>query len=228
MLKGKIKIGISFYGSKIQKYFDWLFSYSDDIEIIRLNHLGNIPEELLTCTGLLLTGGNDINPEIYGQTNEKGLSRDIDDERDHFERALIDVALNNNLPLLGICRGLQIVNAHLGGTLFQNIENHKNENSSEDIEHRINVENDSLLYKIVNQTSGVVNSSHHQAVHEIADELKASSYSDDNIIESLEWKVPENKSPLLLVQWHPERMRERNNNPFSKEILKWFIECQIK
>lgn len=228
MSEKKVKIGLAFYGSKIQNYVSWLKSFPQEIEIIELHHSNNSPEEILKCTGLLLPGGQDINPKIYNQTNEKGLSKNIDDERDKFERELLDVALKNQLPVLGICRGLQLVNAHLGGSLFQHIDFHRDENSSDDLEHKINVIENSFIYQLVNQKSGVVNSSHHQAVDRVADELKVSSLSIDGIVESLEWKEPDGKSPLLLVQWHPERMKDKNENPFSKEILSWFIKCQIK
>ncbi len=228
MSEKKVKIGLSFYGSKIQNYINWLKSFPLDIEIFELHHSNNSPDDISTCTGLVLTGGQDINPEIYNQSNEKGLSRNIDDSRDTFERNLLDAALKYNLPVLGICRGLQLVNAHLGGSLFQHIENHRNEISENDIEHGIEVVENSLLHQIVNLRSGIINSSHHQAVDRIAEDLKVSATSFDGIIEALEWKEPENKSPLLLVQWHPERMKDKNDNPFSKEILNWFIKCQIK
>lgn len=223
----KIKIGLSFYGSKIQNYIHWLLSSPQEIEIIKLNHESGSPEELLKCTGLLLTGGSDINPKIYNQTNEKNLSKDINEERDKFERNLLDIALKNNLSILGICRGLQLTNAHLGGSLIQHIDRHKSENSSDDLEHDIELLEDSKLFAIVNVKSGKVNSAHHQAVDTVADSLKVSALSSDGIIEALEWKNPESDSPLLLVQWHPERMKNKNN-PLSKEILNWFIKSQIK
>lgn len=227
MPEKKIKIGLSYYGSKIQNYIQWLTSSPEQIEIVELNHSNNSPEELLKCTGLLLTGGQDINPEIYNQTNDSGLSKNISEKRDKFERELLDIALKNNIPILGICRGLQITNAHLGGSLFQHIDNHRNESSSEDLEHSVEIFENTFLERIVKQKIGIVNSAHHQAVDKVAESLKVSAISNDGIVEALEWKVPENKSPLLLVQWHPERMKNKNENPFSKEILNWFINCQI-
>ncbi len=227
MPEKKIKIGLSYYGSKIQNYIQWLTSFPEQIEIVELNHSNNSPEELLKCTGLLLTGGQDINPEIYNQTNDRGLSKNISEKRDKFERELLDIALKNNIPILGICRGLQITNAHLGGSLFQHIDNHRNESSSEDLEHSVEIFENTFLERIVKQKNGIVNSAHHQAVDKVAESLRVSAISNDGIVEALEWKVPENKSPLLLVQWHPERMKNKNENPFSKEILNWFINCQI-
>lgn len=228
MSERKVKIGLSYYGTKIQNYVDWLKSYPDEIEIIKLCHSSNLPEDLLKCSGLLLPGGVDIDPENYFQKNE-GLSK-INDEskvRDKFERELIDIALKNNLPILGICRGFQLVNVHLGGTLFQHIDNHRNTKGEEDLIHKVKVNKGSILFNLVNSEEGFVNSSHHQAIDKISDELIATAYSEDEIVEALEWKDKSNKSPLLLVQWHPERMKDKNENPFSKEILNWFIKCQI-
>lgn len=228
MSKKKLKVGVSYYGSKIKFYEEWLQSAGDFIEIVRLHHNSNSPEKLVECSALLLTGGSDINPEIYGQSNELQLSKNIDYERDNFERNLIDTALKNNLPILGICRGLQLANAHLGGSLFQHVDNHKNNSSDDDLIHRVKVKENSLLHQITSKSEGNVNSSHHQAVDKIADDLTVSAIADDGIIETLEWKNPSGKSPLLLVQWHPERMKDKEENPFSKEILNWFVKCQIK
>ncbi len=228
MSKKQLKIGVSYYGSKIKFYEEWLQSAGDFVEIIKLHHSINSPEKLTECSALLLTGGSDINPEIYGQSNELQLSKNIDYERDNFERSLIDIALKNNLPILGICRGLQLTNAHLGGSLFQHIDNHKNNSGDDDLIHNVKVQENSLLNQVTKKVEGKVNSSHHQAVDKVAEELTVSAISEDGIIEALEWKNPSNKSPLLLVQWHPERVKDKNENPFSKEILNWFIKCQIK
>ncbi|NPV11054.1 MAG: gamma-glutamyl-gamma-aminobutyrate hydrolase family protein [Ignavibacteria bacterium] len=228
MSEKRVTIGLSYYGSKILNYIDWLKSSSDQVEILKLHHSTNKPEDLLKCNSLVLPGGVDINPENYNQEN-KGLSK-IDEEskiRDKFERELIDVALKNNMPILGICRGFQLVNVHLGGTLFQHIDNHRNSDNDEDLTHSVKVNRNSQLFEIVNLEEGLVNSSHHQAIDKVSDYLVASAFSEDGIVEALEWKDKSIKSPLLLVQWHPERMKDRNENPFSKEILNWFINCQI-
>ncbi len=223
-----IKIGLSYYGSKIKNYIDWILQYDSFIQIVQLNHSKSIAKDLTNCTSLLLPGGSDINPELYGQNNSKGLSKNIDKERDNFESELLEIALSNKLPVLGICRGLQIANIHLGGTLHQDISNHRktDSESSSDITHEINVDEESFLINLTNSKKGVVNSSHHQCVDKIADDFQASSYSIDKIVESLEWKDSSNKSPLLLVQWHPERMLDREENDFSKKILQWFINIQ--
>lgn len=223
-----IKIGLSSYGTKIQNYIDWIKSFDQSIEIVKLTHGNNSPQILLDCTSLLLPGGGDIDPTLYGGDNSEGLSKKIDNERDRFESELFDLAVSNQKPVLAICRGLQLANVHLGGTLFQNIPNHKSEESDSNLElvHDIRVEEKSLLFEITKNITGNVNSSHHQAVNSVAAKLKVTSRSIDGIIESLEWRDNSGRSPMLLLQWHPERMIDREQNSFSKNILEWFINIQ--
>jgi len=223
-----IKIGLSYYGSKIQNYIDWTKSFDRSIEIVYLSHENNSPQIILECTSLLLPGGGDIDPTLYGEDNSEGLSKKIDNERDKFESDLFDLAVSNQKPVLAICRGLQLANVHLGGTLFQNIPDHKSEESDSNLElvHDIKVEEKSLLFDITKNKTGDVNSSHHQAVNSLASKLIVTSRSIDGIIESLEWRDNSGRSPMLLVQWHPERMIDREQNSFSKNILEWFINIQ--
>lgn len=227
MSKKEITIGLSCYGSKIDNYINWLKLTDHSPVIVKLNHNNSKPEDILNCTSLLLTGGGDLHPNLYNQENHDNLSKGIDDERDRFEISMLRFALERKMPILGICRGLQLVNVFLGGTLFQHIYGHRDSNKSEDKTHEIKVSQNSLLYSITKLENGVVNSSHHQAIDKIAAGLRVSSRSSDGIIESLEWEDPNGKSPLLLVQWHPERMIGKEENPFSKGILNWFLKCQI-
>lgn len=227
MSKNEITIGLSDYGSKIDNYINWLKLTNHSIAIVKLNHNNSKPEDILNCTSLLLPGGGDLNPKLYDQENYNNVSLGIDDARDKFENSILRLALEKKLPILGICRGLQLVNVFLGGTLFQHIDGHKGSSDNEDVTHEIKVNQNSLLYSIVRLENGVVNSSHHQAIDKIAPCLKVSSRSSDGIIESLEWEDSNDKSPLLLVQWHPERMQGKEKNPFSKKILNWFLKCQI-
>ncbi|MBM4175854.1 MAG: gamma-glutamyl-gamma-aminobutyrate hydrolase family protein [Ignavibacteria bacterium] len=220
-----IKIGLSYYGSKIQNYIEWISVNYPSVEIANLSHDFSSANDLLKCSALLLPGGGDVHPNFYGHDNSHGLSKKIDEKRDAFESELFKHAIESKMPVLGICRGMQIVNVFLGGTLSQDIPNHrsKDNNSSSDLVHNINVEKKSLLFKLTNNKTGNVNSSHHQAVDKVASDLRITSTSSDGIIESLEWKDDSNKSPILLVQWHPERMIDREQNYFSKNILEWFI-----
>ncbi len=213
------KIGLVSYSQKITNYTSWLSSLGGDIELVKLHHDNDNASRLNECSGLVLTGGDDINPVLYGENNNEGLSKGIDDKRDTFEYKLLEIADKNRIPTLGICRGLQISNVFYGGSLYQHIDHHRG--SGEDKRHRIDCIDCSLLYKITKNITGVVNSAHHQAAKVIPQGLIATSFAEDGTIESIEFSEP--KYPFLLVQWHPERMIDRESNEFSLEILKWFL-----
>jgi putative glutamine amidotransferase len=176
--------------------------------------------------GFLFTGGHDVNPEMY---NEEKLSccGDIHYGRDSLESVLIRQILNYDKPLLGICRGLQFLNAALGGTLYQDINKqkdselqiiHKQSKPYDIPSHRIQIENDSLLFKIVNHENLMVNSCHHQAIKKLSPQLICAAKSEDMIIESA--YMP-NKKFVLGVQWHPEFLYETCEDQFN--IFKTFI-----
>lgn len=215
-------IGLVNYHGEKNNYTRWLTSADPEIEFIMLNHKYQNANELLKCKGLVLTGGEDINPVRYGEDNSQNLSQGIDDERDSFEFELIEIAHKNQLPTLGICKGLQVLNVFFGGSLYQHIDNHrKPAGAIEDITHTIKLTDNSLLYQFTNTLIGTVNSAHHQAPKKIGNGLIPTAFAEDGIIEAIEL---ENKNyPFLGVQWQPERMKDRNENKFSYEILKWFI-----
>ena len=165
-------------------------------------------------SGVLITGGVDIDPSLYHESPHEKLG-EIDELRDRFEMALVKEAISRKLPLMGICRGSQIINVALGGSLYQDIHsqvpdalNHTvNENRSEPA-HRIDiVDKKSHLFEIIKQECAEVNSTHHQAIKSLGDNLRAVSYAPDGIIEAIEHSC----YPFLLgVQWHPEDMIEKN------------------
>jgi putative glutamine amidotransferase len=173
---------------------------------------------------LLLTGGDeDIFPEFYNDWEDGKDRLQYKPERDGFEFKLFDYVLNNSLPLLGICRGLQLINVRLNGSLISDIEsirrtNHKKISDEEDRVHSVNVSENSLLHEIVKKTKGNINSSHHQGIDRLGEGLIVTAKADDGIIESVEWEDKSNKQFLLGIQWHPERMKDLSN-PFTKNIL---------
>ena len=160
--------------------------------------------------GLLLTGGEDINPAWYGATPSPHLhppSR----ERDLFELALFAAARQRELPILGICRGIQLVNVALGGTLFQDLASERpgpvahDAGSERDVRsHGIELKPGSRAAAALGGTAFTVNSFHHQAVDRLAGGLVASGWSADGLIEAVE--SPADAPWLLAVQWHPEEM----------------------
>jgi putative glutamine amidotransferase len=215
------KAGISKSDSNFEFYLKWL--ESGGIEYIILDYHKNNFDDIKECSSLLLTGGNDIFPEFYNDWEEGRDRSKYKPERDGFEFKLLDYALDKKIPVLGICRGMQLINCKLNGSLINDLEtvrnvNHKKYDESKDRRHKVNVYEDSLLYEVTKQTEGEVNSSHHQAVDRLGEGLVVTSKSPDSIIESIELADKKNAPFFLGIQWHPERMADKEN-PFVKNIL---------
>lgn len=159
------------------------------------------------CDGLLLPGGADVDPVHYGQKNT--ASRDINPERDRDELALIDLFLRLERPILGICRGHQILNIALGGTLIQDLpdDSHHRREDKIDRVHRVRT-----LHPFLSDLYGesfISNSAHHQAVDRLADGLLLTCMSENGVVEGF---IHEN-GRIIGVQFHPERMSFENLRP---------------
>jgi putative glutamine amidotransferase len=215
-----MNIGVSYTGSdaKHAHYIRWLKKNSA-VNIITLSaetreNKGSIED----CDGLVLSGGIDIHPGFYNSNNfvYPNMPKQLYEKRDAFEISLFKTAQQRKLPVLGVCRGLQLINCILGGNLQQDIAArnslHKaivtEEKKQFDKAHGLHILPSTILADIAGTERTVVNSAHHQCVDNIATDLVANSMSDDNIIEGLEWKNKKDKPFLLCVQWHPERMHE--------------------
>jgi len=148
--------------------------------------------------GLLLAGGSDVDPAWYGALRRPETGQP-DHDRDSLETALLREALDRDLPVLAICRGLQLLNVALGGTLVQHIEGHIC--AQQQAIHAITVAPRSRLKSILEVDQYVVNSRHHQCVDQVASGLVVAARAPDNVIEALE--LP-GKRFVLAVQWHPE------------------------
>ena len=167
--------------------------------------------------GLLLTGGEDIHPAWYGAEPSPHLyppSR----ERDLFELALFAAARQRELPILGICRGIQLINVALGGTLFQDLPSerpgpvaHDPGGARDARSHEVPLQEGSRAARALGRTAFSVNSFHHQAVDRLAGGLVASGWSADGLIEAVE--SPAEAPWLLAVQWHPEEMHAEGAAP---------------
>jgi putative glutamine amidotransferase len=160
--------------------------------------------------GLVLTGGEDVDPAWYGAEPSPLLSPPSR-ERDLFELALFAIARQQQLPILGICRGIQLINVGLGGTLFQDLPTerparveHRPTASRDSRTHRVRLQPGSRAAEALGTDALTVNSSHHQAVRDLAPGLIASGWTDDELIEAAESAADE--AWLLAVQWHPEEM----------------------
>ena len=157
------------------------------------------------CCGLLLTGGSDVNPALYGEPTA-AETQPPDDARDAAESVLIDEALARDVPLLAICRGMQMLNVHLGGSLIQHLPTtarHVRRTPDKSLPaHQVVIESGTLLASIANRPAWEVNSRHHQAVARLGSGLRVCARdSDDGVIEAIE--LP-GRRYVLAVQWHPE------------------------
>ena len=230
MLDKKIIIGITEPESRFELYRNWITGEDQSIELITLSTDQQNLEEVNKCDGILLTGGIDVLPDFYNNERSDYPNRPKNGwnkERDLFEIEVFEQAVNLRLPILAICRGMQLVNVSLGGTLVQDLEESGKEDHTRDAEtdkvHEVTIVKKSLLSEITNVAFGEVNSAHHQSINKISASLKANCISTDGVIEGAEWLDKTSKSPLLCVQWHPERILNKKNNPLSENIRNWFL-----
>jgi putative glutamine amidotransferase len=211
-------------------YQAWLQNL--DPEIVLADFEGRDPAEfrgrIQEYSGLVLTGGGDIHPSLYGYQDTENHCRGIDVKRDELEFRMLEAALTGNLPILAICRGLQVLNVFLGGTLIPHIPAlpgkllHKD---GMDVNHQVIINHDSQLFRISGTGNETVNSSHHQAIDKPGEGLIATAFSPDGVIEAAELKVHEGRF-CFAVQWHPERMVM--DNPLSGKIGLAFMEASKK
>lgn len=218
-----MKIGLTFSESNYANYPLWIKSYDSSIEIIKLSYKTNNLQEVTNCDAVIFSGGVDMDP--IEKIEYANAPKEFNRARDLFEMAVLEKALQGQKPILGICRGLQLINVYLGGTLYLDNGEAKNKihrRETEDKIHQIQVEKDSLFYSIVKQEFGNVNSAHHQSIDLLGSGLKAVAQTKDGVIEVIESANPE-KQFLIAVQWHPERMSDLES-PFSKTILSALLE----
>jgi len=218
-----IKIGITFSESNYENYPLWIKGNDSSIDIIELSYKTNNLQEVLQCDAIVFSGGIDMDP--IEKIEYANAPKKFNFARDRFELAVLKTALQEGKPILGICRGLQLINVFLGGTLHLDNGETKNKihrSETEDKIHSITVAKESAFYSIVQQEFGYVNSAHHQSIECIGSGLKAVARSEDGVIEAIESSNPENQF-LIGVQWHPERMHNLQN-PFSRNIRQALLE----
>ncbi|MCR4589294.1 MAG: gamma-glutamyl-gamma-aminobutyrate hydrolase family protein [Lachnospiraceae bacterium] len=183
-----------------------------------------IRQLLDTVHGVLFTGGHDVHPSVYGEEPIPECAA-ASRERDEMEGTLLKYALEKDMPVLGICRGIQFINAYLGGTLYQDLPTqysseveHHQKPPYDTPAHKVNIVENSGLYGLLNKGSLSVNSYHHQAIKEKAESLKTMAVSEDGLTEAVE--MP-GKRFVWAFQWHPEfsfRTDENNRKIFEKFI----------
>ena len=197
-----------------KNYFEWVKEVAEPVPLSDKRDLG------VSIDALILSGGGDLNAERYGEKNLR--TEEVSDVRDDFEFFALDEALKERIPVLGICRGMQLINVFFHGSLWQDIDefgaitdDHAGSGGKDKV-HKVRIVKDTMLYNIIGEEVIEVNSHHHESVKKPGENLTVSAYSlKDKIIEgieNLEFKV-------IAVQWHPERWRSVS----SERLLRGFV-----
>lgn len=196
--------------------------YIDAIEGVGAEAVAkSLPEADTDYDGLILCGGCDIDPQYYHEEVDGSVSINI--ERDRAEFALLSAYVDAGKPVLGICRGLQLINVFFGGSLHQDLpeaELHRKINGVDSV-HDVTASEGSILYELYG-ASFSTNSAHHQAVKALGKDLRATAYWNNRYIEACEHV----SLPIFGVQWHPERMcfgLERNDTVCGAKIFEHFV-----
>lgn len=230
----KENLTIAFSKAKPDEYYGnypkWIHKANSEVNIINLYELG-LDSALMVlnqCDGLIITGGADVYPDWFGKVGDTARCGEFDRYRDTLEIELIKKAIHLKMPLIGICRGEQIINVTLGGSLIIDIPGDHDTLVKhrlvdwENCYHDVEVMKGSLLSILCQGNDKKVNSNHHQAIDMLSPQLKITALAEDGIIEAVEWKDPTNKNFMMAVQWHPERLDSVNavlSMPIAKEFL---------
>jgi putative glutamine amidotransferase len=175
---------------------------------------GTIRELMANSSGLVLTGGGDVDPALYGEAPNGTQMDSVSPERDTMEVAALRIALERGLPVLAVCRGMQVLNVGLGGSLYQDLPSQwasdiihtqtaGGEHARDEATHRVRVEAGTCLASILGGTDVRVNSMHHQALRALGRGVTAAAWAPDGVIEGVE--MP-GEHWVLGVQWHPEEL----------------------
>lgn len=206
------------------KYIESLARAGARMRWVELSDPEQAVQDALTCDGLLLPGGGDMDPKFYGQERipacgEPNLLRDA------AEPLLLRAFLAADKPVLGICRGIQVMNAVLGGDLYQDIKpfEHLPHNGHWAKVHTVTVRRGTLLSRILGQDTVLVNSQHHQAVDRVAPGFTLAALSEDGIVEAIE--KPDARF-CLGVQWHPEWLSDAD--PAMQGLFDAFVNACSK
>ena len=206
------------------KYMESLARAGAGMRWVELSDPEQAVQDALTCDGLLLPGGGDMDPKFYGQERipacgEPNLLRDA------AEPLLLRAFLAADKPVLGICRGIQVMNAVLGGDLYQDIKpfEHLPHNGHWAKVHTVTVRRGTLLSRILGQDTVLVNSQHHQAVDRVAPGFTLAALSEDGIVEAIE--KPDARF-CLGVQWHPEWLSDAD--PAMQSLFDAFVNACSK
>lgn len=207
-----IRIGLSYRGSDSYEGYSAALKRAAaarniPVEVVWLGGTEQAPLPAETVDAVCFTGGADVEPHRYGAVDAANCC-EIDPLRDAIEWRMLEAATRLSMPVLGICRGMQILNVFHGGTLLPDLrDRNATHRGSPDKIHGLRLADDSLLAPPASMAGERnVNSSHHQAVDRLAEPFRATAHAPDGTIEAFEWRRPAGKPFLLAVQWHPERL----------------------
>jgi putative glutamine amidotransferase len=220
-----MRIGITdtFSGDVYENYVDWLRSVDSAVECEKLSYVLGNADVISELDGLMLSGGGDVHPQYYDHHDIKNSAKGVDEKRDAFEFELIERALDFEVPIFGVCRGMQTMNVCLSGSLIVDLVASRFESHTggeEPVQHALSVVPNTLLHALTGTIETEVNSFHHQAVDRLGRGLMATAISPDGVIEAAEWILKDGMPFLMLVQWHPERMKE---NILSHKLALMFL-----
>lgn len=177
------------------------------------------------ASGLVIPGGGDIDPELYGRPRHP-RTHNVSQRRDRFELTLLSEALDRDMPVLAICHGMQLLNVHQGGTLDQHLLDdeakldHYRDRPMAEPAHGVALKEDSRLAQIMGGTNVSVNTHHHQGLDDVAASLKPIGWAEDGVLEAVE--APD-YSWVVGVQWHPEAMAPVHEDELA--IFRAFVEA---
>ena len=193
-------------------YCEWVKSFAPEADCRDLYFIDRDEalEIINEADGLILSGGPDVHPGRFGKAKDSARCS-IDLERDTLEFELIKIAMEKEIPILGICRGQQVLNVAMGGSLIIDIPTDTDsevvhqDRTNPNIMHNVKITENSQLYGLTAVSSKQVNSNHHQGIDKLADVFMANAYSDDGLVEGFEY-LKHNMPYLFAVAWHPERL----------------------
>jgi putative glutamine amidotransferase len=215
----KIRVGVVDQGKeeKLQPYLDALHAAGAEATVLRWQEPRDAAADAAAFDALVLCGGDDIDARRWGEANHPSVEL-VPAQRDEYEIAIVRAAVERGVPLLGVCRGSQIMNVALGGTLEQHIPDTPGRGKHDGgALHEIAVTPGTLLARFASR--GAVNSFHHQAVGRIAPNLRVCARSVDGAVEAVEGPG----AFCLGVQWHPER--DGNAAPLGRELFRALVEA---
>lgn len=223
-----MKIAITHTESKLENYIRWMQHSDKQLQIVVLSAGENNLAELESCSGVIFTGGVDVHPQFYyAETwDYPNKPTEWNIERDEFEIEVFHQAFAMKMPILGICRGLQLINCILGGNLIQDLGKHQiyqhQSESGKDQYHQVFINYSTPVFPMIDYQILETNSAHHQVANLIGANLKEFATSFEQLTEGL--FMPNHLYPYLyLVQWHPERMPDGEINPASQLLAESFL-----